>query len=204
MPLQKALRVGERAVLLHVRCRGKEKDLCADFVRTELAAHDFRRVEPERRCLGLHHVADDEPLQFAKGRAFELRVRGADRRILSHDEQPFELSVGHVQPIAEMGMVAGELRQPSESEIIFLRCRVAVVSLEQADDVLVDVVPPAFRRLVLLEIGGKVRFIQRSMRGHRQISRQDVVESWDVRGPLDRSMSAQRENSTAGPPDVAE
>ena len=178
MPLQQPLRVGERAVFLDVRRRRKEEDLRSDLTRIQLAAHHLGRIAPEGGRLGLDHVAHDEPFQLAQRHALELRVRRADRGILSHHEQTVELSVGHVEPVSEVRVIAGELRQPSESEIIFFRRRFAVVRLEQADDVLVDVVPPAGRAFVVLEICGEARFV---FLRHRQISGENVEERWDIR-----------------------
>ena len=78
------------------------------------------------------------------------RVRRAHRRVLSHDEQAVDFAVRHVNPVSKMGMIAGDARQPVESEIVFFGCVLAVVRLQQAHNVLVEVVPPSgFGRVVL-------------------------------------------------------
>ena len=64
MPLDEALRVGERAVLLDVRGRREEEDLRRDLFRLQLAAFDLWRVVPERSALDLDEVADDEPFEL--------------------------------------------------------------------------------------------------------------------------------------------
>ena len=48
------------------------------------------------------HFSLDESL------ALEASVGRADGGILAHHEQPFELSVRHVEPVAEVRMVAGD------------------------------------------------------------------------------------------------
>ena len=89
-PLQQALRVREAAVLLGVSGRGEEEDLGGDRSGPELAALDFRRIQPERRRLGLDHVTHDQPLEVGERAAFEPRVRRADGRVLSHHEQALD------------------------------------------------------------------------------------------------------------------
>ena len=170
-PLQQALRVGERPVFLDVRRGGKEEDLGLDVFGAQLARRDLRRVEPERRRLDLHHVAHDQPLQFRERAPLEPRVRRADRRVLAHHEQPFQFSIGHVQPVAEVRMVAGDPRQPAEAEVVLLRRRVAVLRLQQRDDVLVDVVPPARRQLVRLRCTRASVAVVRVELRHRRGSR---------------------------------
>ena len=64
VPLDEALRVGERAVLLDVRGRREEEDLRRDLFRLQLAAFDLWRVVPERSALDLDEVADDEPFEL--------------------------------------------------------------------------------------------------------------------------------------------
>jgi hypothetical protein len=142
-PLQEALGVGERPLFLHVRRRGKEEDLGVDVV---------GRLFPEHGGLGLDEVADDEPFELAEGGAFELRVRRADRGVLAHDEEAIELAIRHVQPVAKVRVIAGQARQPLEAEAVLRRGGVAVVRLQQRDDVLVEVVPPPFRGAVLLDV----------------------------------------------------
>ena len=98
-------------------------------------------------------------------------------------------------------MIAGELRQPSESELVVLRRGLAVVRLEQADDVFVEVEPPAGGGLVAFDIGSEALFI---FLRHGQISGQKVKERGDVGRSLNRCVPAKGEDPAARPPDVAE
>ena len=101
-------------------------------------------------------------------------------------------------------MIAGESRQPVESEIVFFRRLRAVVRLQQRDDVLVEVEPPTFFRFVFLDVRLQRRRVFGALRRHRQISGQDVVERRNVGRSLNRRMTAQREDAAAGTSDVAE
>ena len=79
----------------------------------------FGRFVPERGGFGFHHVADDEPFQFAERAALHSGIRPGDGGILAHDKQAVHLSVQHVEPIAVVRVVAGNARQPIETKIVF-------------------------------------------------------------------------------------
>ena len=60
-PLQKTLRVRERAFFFRMTSRGKEENFRLDLFRFQFAALNFRRVVPKSGWLGFHHVANDKP-----------------------------------------------------------------------------------------------------------------------------------------------
>src|SRR5437868_7196159 len=100
-------------------------------------------------------------------------------------------------------MIAGYARQPVKSEIIFFFCLVAIPGFQEADDVLVKVAPPsriaAMAVYVLLESVGIAL-----PKWHRQVARQDVVESRNVRRSLNAGVSAERKDASPWPADIAE
>src|SRR5690606_9680834 len=80
--------------------------------------------------------------------------------------------------------------------------RVAVPGLEERDDVLRELAPPAGSRTVAAHV-----LLQRlpvARGGHRQVAGQEIVERGDVGRSLDRRVAAQGEDAAAGPSDVAE
>ena len=92
--------------------------------------------------------------------------------------------------------------QPKPKSLLARR-GVAVPRLQQADDVLVEVRPPAGRRAMARDVARERRRLGAERR-HRQIAGQQVVERRDVGRSLNRRVSAQREDAAAGPADVAE
>src|SRR5207248_1482904 len=81
-------------------------------------------------------------------------------------------------------------RQVVEAELVLRRRLLAPPCLQQADDVRVDLPPPAARRLVRLDV-----VLEPLVRGdvrHRQVAGEDVVEGRDVGRALDRRVAAQR------------
>ncbi len=193
---------------------GKKKTSVAIASVLQLAALDFRRIQPERRRLGFDHVAHDQPIEVGEGAAFEPRVGRADGRILSHHEQALEairasiarvrrLAVGHVEPVAEVRVIPADAGQPAEAELVLWRRVVAVPRLEQRDGVVVEVCPPTRGRSMRADISVE-RGIVRAERRHGQVARQDVEERRDVGRALNRRMAAQREDAAAGTPDVTE
>ena len=83
--------------------------------------------------------------------SFESEVRckrefaRADSRILSHQEHAFHFPVGHVVEIFEERMVAGDLRDPLVSEVVFRGRVLAVIGLQQADEVGRKIMPETGR-----------------------------------------------------------
>ena len=132
-PLEHALGLGEGAFLLHV-ARGREQEhLGGDLLRIELAPAHLGRVRaPERGGLDLHQVPHDQPLELRQGAALESRVLGAHGGVLSHDEQPLHLPIGHLEPVGEVGVVPGDPREPAPAPVVLRRRPLAVVGLEQA------------------------------------------------------------------------
>src|SRR6202040_151212 len=79
----------------------------------------------------------------------------------------------------------------------------AVVSLHLAHEILVEVEPPAGFGFVVVEISSQVAGVFFKDR-HGYVTRENVVERRDIRGALNRSMAAQRENPAAWTADIAE
>ena len=110
MPLQEALRVGERAVLLGVRRGREEEHLGADVLRAQLAARDLGRRAPELGRLGRCEVAHHEPVERAQALALQRPRDRADHRVLAEHEIAGELAVGHVRDRREVRVVARQTR----------------------------------------------------------------------------------------------
>ena len=171
-------------------------------VRIEFAGLDFRRVLPERGALDLVEVTDDEPVEARKREPLQLCVRRADARVLAEEEEALDLAVEHVERGLVGRVVAADLRQVVEAEVVLLGRAPAPERLQLADQIGVGVAPPAGRDSVVLEVGGEVGVLLR-MR-HRQVARQDVVKSREVCRSLDRSVSTESDDSASGPADVPE
>ena len=60
-PLQKSLRVSERAFLFRVTGRREEKNFRLDFFRLQFATLDLGRIAPECGRFDLDHFAHDQP-----------------------------------------------------------------------------------------------------------------------------------------------
>ena len=150
-PLQQPLRVGERAELLGVRGGRQQEHLGADVRGLELTALDLGRVVPERRRLDLVQVAHDQPVEARQRAPMQLRVRGADRRVLAEQKEAVHPPVDHAEHRLVCGVVARDARQVIEAEIVLLRGRVAPPRLQQAHGVGLHVAPVAGRRRVLMD-----------------------------------------------------
>ena len=121
VPLQQALRVRERTVLLHVRGGREQEDLGPDLLRDELSRLDLGRVLPERRALDLEEVPDDEPVELRQCQALQLRVRRADAGVLAEEEEALDLALVHVEGRLVGRVVAVDLRQVVEAKVVRLR-----------------------------------------------------------------------------------
>ena len=102
-----------------------------------------------------------------------------------------------------MRVVAREFGQPAVAEIVLFGRALAVVRLEQADDVLGRVVPEAGGLRVFLQVAGEVVHLAAGV-GHGQVTRQRVVEGRDVGRSLDGGVPAQGHDAAAGPAHVAQ
>ena len=100
-----------------------------------------------------------------------------------------------------MRVIARDARQPIESEIVLSRRRIAVPRLQEADDVFVEMRPPALVRALTRVLRERRRF---AVLRHREIARQQVVQRRNVRRALDRRVAAQRHDAAARTADVAE
>ena len=188
VPLQQALRIRERAVLLGVRSSGQEEDLGRDLLGLELARLDLRAVVPERRGLDLDQIAHDEPVELREAEPVRLRVRVADGGVLAREDVPLHLAVEHLQRRPVRRVVVVDPRQLLEEPVVLLVRVIAEVRLHQAHPVRLEVSPEAGRRDVrlheVLEVAVGLGV------GHRQIPREDVVERRDVRRALNRRVTA--------------
>src|SRR6185437_11336835 len=124
-------------------------------------------------------ITHHQPFQFAKRGSLKSSVCGSDCGILAHDEETFHLAILHVEPVARLGVVAGDARKPSEAKFVVFRCCLAVPGFEEADDVLLEIAPPsgfaAMTLDVLIETMG-IAF----PKWHGKIAGQNVVESGNV------------------------
>ena len=155
-PLEQALGVGERPLLFDVRAAGIRKTSVAmSSVFISPRSISGAAYQNDAR-LDLHQIAHDEPFHPRERLPLEPRVLRTHRRVLAHDEIAVHLVVAHPHDELEMRMVARQLGQPAVAEVVFLRRALAVIRLEQADEVLRRVVPQAGFLRVLLEVAGEV------------------------------------------------
>src|SRR5580704_7367051 len=100
-------------------------------------------------------------------------------------------------------MITGEAWQPVESEVILRLCSVAVVSLQQTDYVFIEIVPPPGPRLVFRNVVLKRSGLFAEL-GHAEIPGENVIQSRNIGGTLNRSMAAQGHNAATRPAHVAQ
>src|SRR5260221_13218722 len=90
--------------------------------------------------------------QFPTVGTSHSRLRTPHAMILAHDKQYIYLFLQQVELVALVGMFSRNARQPVEAKFIFGLRRFPVVSLQQADDVFVQVVPPTGAGAVLVDV----------------------------------------------------
>ena len=203
VPLHQPVGVGDRAVLLAGQGGREEEHLGLDVLRPRLALLDEAALLPEIRRLGHRHVADDQEVELTEALLDQIRVHGADQRVLAEHEPALHQAVRHRERHHLLRHVAGEFGKcPVEELVLGLRVR-AVPGLEQAHGVFREVVPPAGRRRLGPHVG-RERAVVLERVGLRQVGRQHVVEGRDVGRSLDRRVSAQRQDAAARPAHVAE
>ena len=202
MPLEEALGVREGAVLLDVCGSRHQEDLRADLFRLELAGLELRRVLPERGALDLVEVADDEPVQAREREPLQLRVRRANARILTEQEEARDLAVEHVERGLIGGVVGVDPRQVVEAEVVLLGRVFAPERLQLAGEEGVEVTPPPNRAAVVVDVGREVRVLL-GVR-HRHVAGEDVVEGRHVGRALDRGVAAKGDDAAARAADVPE
>ena len=201
--LHQSLGVGLAAVLLSRTGGGKEKYFGRDFFRLQFAAFDFGRVVPPGSALHFDEVAHHQPLQFRHGGTLQARIRRAHGGVLAHDEQAVHFAVLHIEPVAEVRVIAGDAGQVIEAPVVLLRSVVAVPRFHQADEVAVEVRPQAGCGLVLLDVALEIVGILLEKR-HRQIAGKNVIQCGNVGRTLNGRVSAEGENAAAGPSDIAQ
>ncbi len=143
-------------------------------------------------------------LELRQGLPLEAGVGRPDRRVLPHHEEALELA-RPPSPARSPG-ASGPCRPGAGGGSRTLRplvAALAVVGLEQADDVLVEARPPAAPARVLLDVLGEAVRVLLEER-HGEVAGQDVVERRDVGRALDRGVAAQRQDAAARPADVAQ
>ena len=100
-------------------------------------------------------------------------------------------------------MVPCDLRNPAVTEVVFRGRVLSIVRLQQADEVTGIIIPETGRFGLMREVIAQRLFRAVPFR-HREITGQNIVERWNVGRTLNRSVTTQRQNSPAGPTDVAE
>src|SRR5438046_221725 len=99
-------------------------------------------------------------------------------------------------------MIARDLWNPIVTEIIFCGRVLAVVSLEETDEISRHIMPKTGWLCLLGQIITERLFGAIAAR-HRQVAGKNIVECWNVGRTLDRCVTAQRQDAAARPPDVA-
>src|SRR5713101_7730400 len=100
-------------------------------------------------------------------------------------------------------MVAGDLRDPVVAEVVFGRCVLAVVRFQQADEVGWKIIPETSWLCLMRQVIAQRRFAAIAA-GHWQITRQSIVERWNVGRALDRRVTTQCKNAATRATDIAE
>ena len=86
-------------------------------------------------------ITDHQPIQLPQGRPVHSRVRSAGSGILSDEEKPFDSALLHLLKNVELGVNVIAFTNPGISKIVFIRCRIAILGLQQADHELRHVHP---------------------------------------------------------------
>src|SRR6266852_8822076 len=100
-------------------------------------------------------------------------------------------------------MVAGDFRDPVVAKIVFRRCVLAVVRFQQADEVGWKIMPETSWLCLTRQVIAQRRFAAIAA-GHWQITRQSIVERWNVGRALDRRVTTQGQDSAARATDIPE
>ena len=129
MPLQEALRVGERAVLFGIRGSGDEENLSGDGRGIGI----LRTLVPEGGGVDFKPVAHHQPFQLLQRFAVQAAVGSARRGILPEEEHAADLAPQHAHGIGKLGIIVINARNPAKAEIVLPGCRVAVPRLQEAD-----------------------------------------------------------------------
>ncbi len=180
--------------------RREEEHLRPDVLGAQFAGLGLGAVLPPGRRLDEGEVADHQPVQVGHPQPLQPGVGGADGRILTEQE----VALADAVQLGEHGVVgavrAGQPRQMVEAEVVVGSGRVAVVGLEQTDEVRPHLAPETLVGTARRDKGVEV-LVGVRMR-HRQIAGQQVEERGDVAGALDGRVAAQRLDTAAGAPDV--
>src|SRR5213075_1919629 len=102
-----------------------------------------------------------------------------------------------------MRMISSHSRQPIESVFVLRGGRVAVIGFEQTDDVGIKVRPQSNPRAMFFDVSLQ-RFGVCLEKWHRQITRQNVIESWNISRALNGCMAPECKNPATRPADVSQ
>ena len=205
-PLQEPLGVREVALLLDVRGGRHQEDL---GLRCPPCAARPTRTSgeslPEARGLDLGEVAHDEPLELRRARA------ACSPACCEPTAGFWPITNSPSRPPSSARSIVGKCEWLPE---IFGRCGEAVVvlrrrgvaepGLQQRDDVLVEVRPPAALGAARRRCSPRASARSSRAARHVQVAGQQVVERRDVGRALDRRVAAHRHDAAARAADVAE
>src|SRR5260370_34291007 len=93
-------------------------------------------------------------------------------------------------------MIAGDLRPPVVAKIVFGRCVLAVVRFQQGNEVGWKIVPETSWLCLTRQVSAQRRFAAIAA-GHWQITRQSIVDRWNIGGALDRRVTTKDQGSSA-------
>ncbi len=211
-PLDPASCVGLRSVPLERSRRRNQEDLGLYLLRVDAGvAH----LLPDRCRLALVEVVDHEEVQVPHRLAFESGVGSTHGGVLTHQPQAFhdapvhlvedrDVIVAILDPLVDR--IAFELWQVVVREAVIRTGRIAPPGFQQAGGEGRGVLPivqgpwAAVRRLDLRRCDRPQVVVPGPLarRGHRQVTRQDMVEDGVVGGALHIGVAAQRVD--AAPP----
>src|SRR5438094_4860543 len=178
----------------------KKENFRLDVLRLQFAPLDLRRFAPEVRRFNLDHLTDDQPFQFRQCFSLQPRIRRSDGWVLPHQKHAFHFFVEHVVEILKERMVTGKFGKPTVTEIVCCSRTLPVIRLECAHHVLRVMGPETALFSVMLKI-----LLNRliAFPWHCQITGKNVVKGRNISRTLDRSVTAQGENSAARTADVS-
>ncbi len=206
LPLQPACRVDHGAVLLGEARARQAIDRGVDLL--HLLRRGARRLPEGAGLVGID-FADHQEVGFLQGVDVLLGIGPDHDAVHAEGEESLHLAFVHVVPVLHPGILAIDLGQIVEGEVVLFRGGVAVHRLQERHRELRRV-RPVVERLPLaglrwlgrhaVEIGLQVLV---GGRGHLEIAGKDVEDPGHVGCALNVGVSAQRIDAAAGASDVA-
>ena len=206
LPLQPARRVDHGAVFLGEARARQPVDGGVDLL--HLLRRGARRLPEGAGLVGID-FADHQEVGLLQGVDVLLGVGADHDPVHAEGEEAFHLAFVHVVPVLDPGVLAIDLGQVVEGEIVLLGRRRSVHRLQERHRELRRV-RPVVERLPLaglrwlrrhaVQIGLQV-LVRR--RRHLEIAGKDVEDPGHVGRALNVGVSAQRIHATAGASDVA-